>query len=81
MENRDRDKMSKNTSSTDAGDVNRNTSIKDKKQSDSSADFGEKIGRSESIGNEPSRRPGSSGSSSGSSSSGISSGRGSNSEH
>lgn len=64
MENRDRDKMSKNTSSTPAGDVNRNTSSNiGKQQSDSSADFGQNIGRSENLENEPSRRTGSSGSS------------------
>lgn len=58
MENRDRDKMSKNTTSTPAGDVNRNTSSQQgQKKSDSSADFGQKIGQSENLGNEPTRRP------------------------
>jgi hypothetical protein len=63
MENRERDKMSKNTESTSAGDVNRNTSSQiGKNKSDSSADFGQKIGRSENL-NEPSSRTGNSGSS------------------
>jgi hypothetical protein len=63
MENRERDKMSKNTESTSAGDVNRNTSSQiGKNKSDSSADFGQNIGRSESL-NEPSGRTGNSGSS------------------
>ncbi|MEA2325819.1 MAG: hypothetical protein QOE68_778 [Thermoanaerobaculia bacterium] len=63
MENRERDKMSKNTESTSAGDVNRNTSsqiVKDK--SDSSADFGQNIGRTENL-NEPNSRTGNVGSS------------------
>ena len=48
MENRERDKMSRNTESTSAGDVNRNTSSQSgKNKSDSSADFGQNIGRSE----------------------------------
>src|SRR2546421_8847726 len=65
MENRDRDKMSRNTKSTSAGDVNRNTSSQiGKNKSDSSADFGQKIGRSENL-NEPSSRTGSSSGSSG----------------
>jgi hypothetical protein len=63
MENRERDKMSKNTESTSAGDVNRNTSSQiGKDKSDSSADFGQKIGRSENL-NEPNSRTGNSGSS------------------
>ncbi|MEA2337933.1 MAG: hypothetical protein QOE82_1940 [Thermoanaerobaculia bacterium] len=63
MENRERDKMSKNTESTSAGDVNRNTSSQiGKNKSDSSADFGQNIGRSENL-NEPSSRTGNSGSS------------------
>src|SRR5947209_12820948 len=58
MENRERDKMSKNTESTSAGDVNRNTSSQiGKNKSDSSADFGQKIGRSENM-SEPSSRTG-----------------------
>src|SRR5207248_8734847 len=65
MENRDRDKMSRNTESTSAGDVNRNTSSQiGKNKSDSSANFGQKIGRSENL-NEPSSRTGSSSGSSG----------------
>ena len=65
MENRERDKMSKNTGSTSAGDVNRNTSSQiGKDKSDSSADFGQNIGRSENL-NEPSSRTGSSSGSSG----------------
>jgi hypothetical protein len=65
MENRERDKMSKNTESTSAGDVNRNTSSQiGKNKSDSSADFGQNIGRSENL-NEPSSRTGGSVGSSG----------------
>lgn len=45
MENRDRDKISKNTGST-------------QKKSDSSAEFGKKVGRAENIEHEPSRRSG-----------------------
>ena len=53
MENRDRDKMSKN-------DVNRSSSSNlDKSKSDSQSNFGKNIGRSEDISNEPSRRSGS----------------------
>jgi hypothetical protein len=63
MENRERDKMSKNTESTSAGDVNRNTSSQiGKDKSDSSADFGQNIGRSENL-NEPNSRTGNVGSS------------------
>jgi len=63
MENRERDKMSRNTESTSAGDVNRNTSSQiGKNKSDSSADFGQNIGRSENL-NEPSSRTSNSGSS------------------
>jgi hypothetical protein len=63
MDNRERDKMSKNTESTSAGDVNRNTSSQiGKDKSDSSADFGQKIGRSENL-NEPNSRTGNVGSS------------------
>ncbi len=46
METRDRDKISKSTSSTPAGDVNRNI---DKHKDDSSVNFGEKIGRSDNL--------------------------------
>ena len=63
MENRERDKMSRNTESTSAGDVNRNTSSQiGKNKSDSSADFGQNIGRSENL-NEPNSRTGNVGSS------------------
>jgi hypothetical protein len=79
MENRERDKMSKNTGSTSAGDVNRNTSSQiGKNKSDSSADFGQNIGRSENL-NEPSSRTGSSSGSSGYGSSGSSRSSGSSS--
>ena len=72
MENRDRDKVSKNTGSTSAGDINRNTSSQiGKDKSDSSADFGQKVGRSENL-NEPSSRTGNSSGSSGYGSSGSS---------
>ena len=74
MENRDRDKMSQGSSSTDAGDVNRSTSSqKGQKSNDSNVNFGKKIGRSEDLESEPSRRSGSSDSSSGRSSGGSSS--------
>jgi len=53
MENRDRDKMSQRDSSTQAGDINRGVS---KDKSDSSVDFGQKIGQSEGSMNEPSSR-------------------------
>jgi trimeric autotransporter adhesin len=60
MENRDRDKMSKNVGSTSAGDVNRSTSSNlDKSKNDSQSNFGKNIGRSEDLSNEPSRRSGS----------------------
>ena len=61
MENRERDKVSRNSSTpTDAGEVNRNTSERmHKDRSDSSVDFGEKIGRSEGLNNESGRSPGS----------------------
>ena len=63
MDNRERDKMSRNTESTLAGDVNRNTSsLIGKNKSDSSADFGQNIGRSENL-NEPNSRTSNSGSS------------------
>jgi len=63
MENRERDKISKNTEPTSAGDVNRNTSSQiGKNKSDSSADFGQNIGSGENL-NEPNSRTGNSGSS------------------
>jgi len=82
MENRERDKMSRNTESTSAGDVNRNTSSQiGKNKSDSSADFGQKIGRSENLNEPGSRTSSSSGSSGYGSSPNRSSGsKGSNSE-
>src|SRR5689334_13473570 len=73
MENRDRDKMSKNTGSTPAGDVNRNTSSSSGQKSDSSVDFGQKVGRGENIESDT-RRSGSIGSSGMQSDSGRSSG-------
>ena len=77
MNNRDRDKLSRNTSSTSAGDVNRETSSrKGESSSDSSASFGQNIGRSENWDREPSRRSGSSDESSSSPSRSSSSGRG-----
>ena len=85
MENRDRDKISKSTGSTPAGDVNRNTSPNQGQKSGSSADFGQKVGRGENVESEQgSRQSGSIGSSgmqsgggrtSGSSGLGSSSGR------
>ena len=76
MENRDRDKISKSTGSTPAGDVNRNTSSNSGQQkSGSSADFGKKVGRGENIESEKgSRQSGSIGSSGMQSDSGRSSG-------
>jgi hypothetical protein len=51
MENRERDRMSQRTSSTDAGDLNR--SVEEKKgrehNSGTSAEFGQGIGRSENL--------------------------------
>jgi hypothetical protein len=50
MENRERDKMSRNSQSTSVGDVDRNTSSQiGKGKSDSSAGFGPKIGKSENL--------------------------------
>ena len=63
MENRDRDQMSRNNQSTSAGNVNRNTSSQiGKEKSDSTAEFGQKVGRSENL-NEPNSRGSRSGSS------------------
>lgn len=62
MENRERDQMSRNEQSTSVGDVNRKTSSQiGKDKSDSSADFGQNIGRSENL-NEPNSRGSKSGS-------------------
>jgi hypothetical protein len=56
MENRDRDKVSRNTESTSAGDVNRETSRRQGNlNDDSTSEFGQNIGRSENL-NEPNRR-------------------------
>ena len=64
MENRERDNVSQNRKPTDAGNVNRSTSErKGRIESDSNADFGQNIGRSENWDSEPSRRGGSLGSS------------------
>ena len=64
MENRDRDKISKSTGSTPSGDVNRSTSSSIGQKSDSSVDFGKKVGRGENIESEQgSRQSGSIGSS------------------
>lgn len=50
MENRDRDKLSRNsTGSTEAGDINRNID-------ESTSEFGRKIGQSENLEKEPNRR-------------------------
>lgn len=51
MENRDRDKLNKNTGSTPEGDVNRNSSsyTEHQKKGDSSTNFGDKVGRPEKI--------------------------------
>lgn len=46
MENRERDRVSQRTSSTEAGEVNRRTEEQKGKQ-DGSVDFGKKIGKSE----------------------------------
>jgi hypothetical protein len=72
MENRERDKLSKNTGSTSAGDVNRKMESQiGKNKSDSSADFGQNIGRSEKLNEPGSRTDKSSGSSGYGSSSSI----------
>jgi len=66
MENRERDKMSKDTASTKAGDVNHTSSQTGKNKSDSSADFGQNIDRSKHMNenlNEPNSRTGNRGSS------------------
>ena len=56
MENRDRDKVSRNTESTSAGDINRETSKRQGNlNDDSTSEFGQNIGRSENL-NEPNRR-------------------------
>ena len=51
MENRERDRMSQRSSSTDAGDVNRRTSEeKGRENSGTGTEFGQNIGRSENLG-------------------------------
>ncbi|HXH39752.1 MAG TPA: hypothetical protein VNN08_14075 [Thermoanaerobaculia bacterium] len=63
MENRERDKMSRNTKSTSGGDVNRNPSSRiGKDKSDTSADFGQKVGQQDKL-NDPKGRNGVGGSS------------------
>jgi hypothetical protein len=62
MENRDRDKVSQGSRPTDAGSVNRETSEREGRENDSSADFGQSIGRSEEL-NNPDRSSDKSGSS------------------
>ncbi|MGZ4810908.1 MAG: hypothetical protein ACXV7D_16410 [Thermoanaerobaculia bacterium] len=49
MENRDRDKMNRDTEGTDGGDL-------DRKKSESDADFGEDTARTERMYHEPNRR-------------------------
>ena len=49
MENRDRDKVSQSESPTEAGDINRETSQKKGIEKDSSAEFGQRIGRAEDL--------------------------------
>lgn len=60
MDNRERDKVSRNNnSSTDAGEVNRDTSQRQgQRQNESDANFGQNIGRPENQENEPNRGPG-----------------------
>lgn len=56
MENRHRDKVSRSTGPTDAGEVNRETSERaGNENDDSTAEFGQNIGRSENL-DEPNRR-------------------------
>lgn len=59
MQNPDRDKISRSTGPTDAGDVNRATSEHSgsSHQNSTSAEFGQNIGRSENL-NEPNKRTG-----------------------
>jgi len=61
MENRERDKMSRDSSSSpSAGNVDRNTSSNPgEERSDSESNFGQSIGRSERWESEPNRRSGS----------------------
>lgn len=58
MENRDRDKVSRRTEGTEAGDINRETSNRiGNENDDSTAEFGQKIGRSENLDEPNQRRP------------------------
>ncbi len=51
MENRERDRMSQRSSSTDAGEINRRTEEeKGRKNSGTGTEFGQNIGRSENLG-------------------------------
>jgi hypothetical protein len=62
MENRERDRMSKRTSPTEAGDLNRDVEErKSRIKGDSAVEFGKNVGRSEDLEHEPSRRSGSMG--------------------
>jgi hypothetical protein len=55
MENRDRDKLSRSSGPTDAGDVNRDVSSRrGQEENISDAEFGQKIGQSEEL--EPNSR-------------------------
>ena len=54
MENRERDKISQSRRPTEAGDINRDVSERSGRDNDSSADFGQSIGRSEEL-NTPDR--------------------------
>lgn len=62
MDNRERDKMNKNTGSTSGGDLNRNTSSRiGKDKTDSSPGFDKRSGQPEKL-NDPNSRGSSSGS-------------------
>ncbi|HXG58423.1 MAG TPA: hypothetical protein VNL91_05335 [Thermoanaerobaculia bacterium] len=57
MENRERDKGSRNTGSNPAGDVNRKTSSEiGSRRDESGREFGRNIGRGENLEEEPGRR-------------------------
>ena len=58
MDNRNRDKMGKDSTSSNTGNVNRDVSKRDDQSSESDASFGKNIGRNENLENEPSRRSG-----------------------
>jgi hypothetical protein len=75
MDNKDRDKMSRSTTPTSAGNVNRSTSERMSQDKDgNSAEFGNKIGRTEDMSHEPDRGSGGSSQSSKSSKSSNDSG-------